>query len=460
MLFRRWHRKRRLLFILLAILLVFILFKVVSAKRQARNTLINSLIERRQSANTDSRTGSFWQKLKERFGQTGTVEVPVIAPSEVPEEFKSLYSLLDSRLTASSQKIDDSWDKSKYPVVYSAGLITANPNAGDLLLQPSTMSTTQKYLDRLAELGVKGVAIDINFPLLDPKFYSDQSKYQSYLNFYKQLFSEVEKRGMVVEVEVQPIFPNYSKLEVKPYYQSLTFDEYKFRVLEMLKTIAIELQPGFLTVANEPDTAAHNSGQPIGELNNYIGAVNYWVDGLNSAGLTKDIKLGAGFGTWYKDYKVATTRLSQLGNLDFINIHVYPIDGDLLDRAMEISDLAGQNGKKVAIHESWLYKWKIGEKSSGGIAAAGDIYGRDIFDFWSPLDQKFIGVLVKMGNYKRMEYVSFFWSNYFFNYFSFEEGSKIPSNQRMNKAMVEGAKAAVDGKITETGKFYQKLIKQ
>ena len=452
---RRLRRKKLLVGILIFILLLGF-FKIVSAKREAKLNFWKNLIEKRQETENSSQL-KWWQ----RFGKSKKDSIANTAPSEVPNEYKELYSLLDSKLTTSIKNIDSKWDGKKSNVVLSAGLITANPNAGDLLLQPSTLETTKKYLDRLQGLGVKGVAVDINYPLLDRKFYEggNESKYDSYLNFYKTLFSEIEKRGMVAEVEVQPIFPDYSTLDVKPYFKQLTFDEYKSRVLEMLKVVAVELEPAYLTVANEPDTAAHNSGQPLANLDNYIGAVEFWTNGLRDAGLAKNAKLGAGFGTWYKDYKKATPRLASLKNIDFINIHIYPVDGDLFERALEIADIAAQSGKSVAIHESWLYKWKLGERSSGGIAAAGEIYGRDIFDYWQPLDKKFIEAEVKMAHYKNMEYVSFFWSNYFFKYFTYEEGSKIPEKQRMTKGMIEGAKAAVSGDITETGKYYQELIK-
>ncbi len=375
--------------------------------------------------------------------------------SQVPTEYKELYSLLEGKLDSFNQKVDKQWDGKKHPVVFSAGLITANPNAGDVLLQKGTFDTSVKYLDRLQELGVQGVAVDINFPLLTPQFHSGNGKYEQFLDFYKRLFAEIQKRGLKSEVEVQAIFPNYSSLNVKPYYDSLNFDEYKKGKLEMMKLIARELKPDYLTVANEPSTEAANTGQPMGGLNEFIEAVDYYTKGLKTDGLDTNIKIGAGFGTWEKEYKEFTRRTSAIAEVDFLNIHIYPVDGGLMDRTLEIADIAHQNGKTVAIHEAWLYKWKLGEGKGQGIAAAGNIYARDIYSFWQPLDQKFLLALANMAHYKKMEYISPFWSNYFFMYENYAALKKAPG---MTYAIKEGAKAAQEGNTTETGLYYKQLI--
>lgn len=443
------HRPWRRRFFMGIILVIIILLLILVAARGRRN-----------------KEGRFGQRLRDYItnnqqtptvsSQTKTQSVTTSGP--VPTAYQTLYTLLEGKLDSFNQQVKGEWNGSKHPVVFMAGLITANPNAGDVLLQPSTFDTTAKYLDRLKELGAKGVAIDIDFPLLTSDFHQNDAKYNQYLDFYKRLFSEIEKRGLKSAVEVQAILSAYSTLNVKPYYQSLTFDEYKEGKLAMIKLIASELQPDYITVANEPSIEAANTGQPMNILENYIGAVTHYLDEVKAAGLDKNIKYGAGFGTWEKDYKNFSIRTSKIENLDFVNIHIYPVDFGLLDRALEISDIVIQYGKSLVLHEAWLYKWKLGEGRGQGIAATAEIYGRDAFSFWQPLDKKFLEAIVNLAHYKRFEYISPFWSNYLFSYMDYETAKNIPAKQRMIQGITTGAQGAVSGSTTETGLFYRQLI--
>jgi len=453
--FGPWRRKRRVFLIGIIFIIIIILLLLIVA-RGRRN-----------------REGRFGQRIRDYITNKKQEQTPTAAPltaapptetqtvitsGVVPSEYQTLYTLLEGKLDSFNQKVKESWNGSKHPVVFSAGLITANPNAGDALLQPSTFDTTVKYLDKLKSLGVKAVAIDINFPLLTPEFHQNEAKYNQYLDFYKRLFSEVRKRGLKTTVEVQAIFSYYSTLNVEPYYQSLTFDEYKKGKLAMIKLIASELQPDYITVANEPSTEAANTGQPMNLVENYIEAVTYYLNGVKAAGLDKDIKYGAGFGTWEKDYKNFSTRTAQIPNIDFVNIHIYPVDGGLLDRVLEISDIVIQNGKSLALHEAWLYKWKLGEGRGQGIAASSEIYGRDAFSFWQPLDKKFLEAIVNLAHYKKFEYISPFWSNFFFSYMDYDTAKNIPGRQRITQGITQGAQGAISGSITETGLYYKQLI--
>ncbi|MEK7116873.1 MAG: hypothetical protein AAB837_01780 [Patescibacteria group bacterium] len=377
-------------------------------------------------------------------------------PGSIPGQHQALYDRLEGKLDNFIAKVEARGNKSNSSVIYSAGLITANPNYGDLLLTPDIYDMSIKYIDQLKKIGVTGITVDINFPLLDPNFRNGE-KYQQFLDFYKKLSNEIKKRGLNLNIEVQPIFPDYSTLPVKQYYQGLTFDTYKQRVADMLVTIAKELQPHYLTVANEPDTAQANTGFPIGSLDNSLGMVNFFLNKLKDSGAS-NIKYGAGFGTWQKDYQTWTNRYTKETSLDFLNIHIYPADGDFLDRALAISDTAKQNGKSVAIHEAWLYKWQLGD--AAGIAVSKEVYSLDAYSFWAPLDQKFIQALVYLAREKQYEYVSPFFSNYFFGYLEYEQAKDMSAPNRLSAAVKQGIKDALSGKVSSTGEFYKKLIAQ
>jgi len=375
----------------------------------------------------------------------------------VPPEYQSLYSKLEARLSSFDKKLDSLSNGSRHPVVMSAGLVTANPNSGDALLTPETYDLSVRYLDSLLGLGVRGIALDINFPLLDPNFMGTE-KSNEYLNFYRKLVSEIKTRGLSISIEVQPVFPDFSPLPVRSYYQKLTFETYKTRVLAMLKTVAAELKPDYLTVANEPDTAAGNTGFPLDELDVSVEEVKLFVFELEKLGLGS-VKYGAGFGNWQKDYQAWAQEYSNIPELDFLNVHIYPADGDLLDRVLTISDMAKGKRKGLTVHESWLWKWQVGEHINN-IVAQGDIYARDTYSFWQPLDSKFVAILFKLGQVKKFDFISPFWSCYFFMYFDYAEVKNLPGKMLLGAALVKGATAALEGRITATGEAYRRLISE
>jgi hypothetical protein len=386
---------------------------------------------------------------------TGLRRVQSIGP--VPAKYKALYTRLEGRLATFTKKLDSISDGSAHPVIMSAGLVMANPNSGDALLTPQAYELSVRFLDSLHKLGVKGVALDINFPLLDPNF-RGTAKSNEYLSFYRKLISEIRKRDLSAVIEVQPIFPDFSRLPVRAYYQKLTLETYKTRVLAMLKAVAEELKPDYLTVANEPDTAAGNTGLPLDKLEVALDEVRFLLSGLKDLGLN-NIRYGAGFGNWQKDYQVWAQGYSDIPKLDFLNVHIYPADGDLLDRVLTISDIAKNRGKRLSVHESWLYKWQAEERIEN-IAAMADIYARDSYSFWQPLDIKFIEILFKLGQIKKFDFISLFWSCFFFTYFDYDEVKDLPGKTLMKESILNGAEAAREGKLTVTGEAYRKLITQ
>lgn len=430
------------------ILIVFlVIILVLAIVRSKRREVVGDALQKR----------GFFERI---FDRSGTPSSPILPGGtdvgSVPAEFQTLYSKLESKLNSFESKLDKEWDGSKSRTIFSAGLVTANPNSGDALLSSQAYDLTIEYLDSLEDLGVGGIGMDINFPLLDPNFRGPE-KSQEYLNFYKKLVGEIKSRDIALTIEVQPIFPDFSNLPVKQYYQGLTIETYKQRVAEMLKVIAVELRPEYLTVANEPSTAAGNTGLPLHQLEVAVDEVKFILAELKKLGLS-DVKYGAGFGNWQTDYQVWTQRYTELADLDFLNVHIYPADGDLLDRVLTIDDISQKNGKRLAIHETWLYKWQLGERS-GDIAASANVFARDAYSFWQPLDSKFLNVLFKLAHSRNLEYVSPFWSNFFFTYFDYNQVKDMSGRAMMKEAILQGAQAAKEGKITKTGEAYKDLIK-
>ena len=260
---------------------------------------------------------------------------------------------------------------------------------------------------------------------------------------------------MLLAIEFAAVFPDISPMPVAAYYKKLSLDEYKKRRLEMARVLINELKPEYLTLGNEPDTEAHNTGQPVNDAETYSQMIQFYTAELKRLPSTTT-KLGAGFGTWLKDYELWTRRYAAQTGLDFINIHIYPVMADLMDRALQIADVARQNGKGIVMHEAWLYKWQLGEDRGG--RNPNNIYSKDAYRFWYPLDQKFITAIVKMAHYKKFDYISPFWSNYLFAYLDYDQAKNLQAGERVKKAITTAVNSALAHQISPTGETYKRLI--
>jgi hypothetical protein len=66
------------------------------------------------------------------------------------------------------------------------------------------------------------------------------------------------------------------------------------------------------------------------------------------------------------------------------------------------------------IGESWLYKVSEEELQTG--VGFQEVFGRDAYSFWEPLDVLFMQTAVELAQASGVRLLSFFWSNYLFAY--------------------------------------------
>ncbi len=76
--------------------------------------------------------------------------------------------------------------------------------------------------------------------------------------------------------------------------------------------------------------------------------------------------------------------------------------------------MAHTAGKGASISEYWLHKSTSLSGFSGPDPLL-DVRARDTFSFWSPLDQQFLSMMIKLANYKQFDYISAFGFFYWFN---------------------------------------------
>ncbi len=382
-----------------------------------------------------------------------------------PASFRDLYVSHQQKLEAFDRKVTAQWNGQKSPVLWGAELLMANCNRGRALLEPAAREGILEEIAGLQALGVKAVTVCIGFPILYEPFYrfnGDPEDYARFIKFYRELAAEIHRRGLKLIVESSVLFPgSYSResgFKLAAYYRTLTGRQLADGRARNVVAIAREARPDFLNTGSEPDTQGKITGKLfLQDPGLYADMIAYFVRQLRQAGLS-DIPIGAGIGTWQPRGEAYLKALLATG-IDYLDLHVYAINRNYLDNAITYADMAQAAGKKVAMSEAWLLKTRDSEL--GGVSTTSDpsTFARDVYSFWAPLDQRFLGALIKYAYWKHLLYFSPFWSRYFWSYVDHEgAGDRGNADQVLQEATI-AARAAMRRKgLSSTGEFYRDAI--
>ena len=370
----------------------------------------------------------------------------------IPEKYKTVYKENQTVMNELRQRLESNSGKNPDACIYSTEIPHANCNRGPLLLTKSNWTESLLFLKQIKNLGFQAVTLDIHFPLLCASFHKTEQEYIAYLQYYKNLIQAIRNNGMKVYIESQTIFtqPEFSSLPVEEYYKTLTLEEYKKGRLETLIVISRELKPDYLTIGCEPSTEAKLSGQPFHEYEQYINFMKYLLEGLQDH--RSSLKLGAGFGTWEKEYIQFTRDYTQLLSLDFVNLHVYPLSGGQGNRMLQIAQACQRINRPILIEEAWLYKATSDElQESSDIASSAEFFSRDCYSFFQPLDEQFIQLMLLFSAKYPVACLNFFWSHYFFGYLQYENVADMTYPQLMKALNTEIYQNYHQSVITNTG---------
>ena len=372
-------------------------------------------------------------------------------PVSVPVAFQPLYGELQSLLETAQAEFA-SQDKQGQPPSLVVELLTANGNRGEDLLQPANLDSTRRFLDRFKELGAWGVSVQIVYPLLDPNF----PRHDEYLAFYRTVAADVRQRDLklIIETGAPFIGTEFSPLHID--YTGKTSQSYLQERLAQATTIAHELRPDYLCLAEEQMTERMLTGLNI--------TTDDYMSFLSSARATIEppsgVKLGAGSGSWEKPDLIQ--RVTQETSLDFVDIHIYPLSNGITDYLQVTADWASAArvaGKEAVIGEAWLYKVSVKELQAG--AGFQELFGRDVYSFWQPLDVLFMQTVVDMGRSTGIRYISFFWSRYLFGYVNYDSlppgttGAALQQTANMAEVI-----AFAHGELSAMGEAFQRLAAQ
>jgi hypothetical protein len=386
-------------------------------------------------------------------------------PESVPAEYRDLYAMMDAKIAAFEAKLGPAGNAAPADVAWGAELLTANCNRGRQLLDPRTLAATRLELTRLQSLGVKAVTVCIGFPLLYRPFFDfngDAEDYDRFVAFYRDLSADVHGRGMKLIVETSVLFGGvYSQgsgLRIQEYYPTLDAAQLAAGRAEVAKTIVREVKPDFLNLGSEPDTQARLTGRldfatPDGNARLLDGIVKQ----VRAAGVGRT-RLGAGVGSWQGRAGAYVAAICGAA-IDFVDLHVYPVNGEMLDRLIPLTEQAARCGKRVAISEAWLQKERDSELGAIDAAFDQEFYARDGFSFWAPLDQRFLAALVKFSRNNQLLYFSPFWSKYFWAYLDHAQAGALGKAELVQASSRAAGQAMLRGETSVTGEAYRRLIK-
>lgn len=388
---------------------------------------------------------------------TGTSSVPQLQPQpmpspEIPAEWKALYQELSAELKAFEDMVKKSWDGSRSQVTIAVELAYANGNAGEWLLSEQAWQYNLVLLDRLQEMGVKGVVIAAKFPLLEPDF----PRSVEYLEFFKEITAECRRRGLKVLVEGGAVFSGTPYSPVKVDWSKYSAEAFVKGLQNELLLIAKEVKPDYLNLTNEPLTQQWLTGFYISPAvwNSFV------ADTVRKIDRSSGVLIGAGIGTWEPAEYIEG--FFQIPGLDYIDLHIYPMHKNAfyIQRGLEYAQRAKSAGKRLTVSESWLWKAMPEELGAEGL---GDekIMNRDAYSFWEPLDIWFIRNMIDLADATGMDFVSFFWTRNFFAYLEYGPATKNLSTIEINRALNQaGLRNVLIGELNSLGKDFAALLYQ
>ena len=410
----------------------------------------------------------------------------------MPAQYETLYADLQGFISTNDSQISSAWDDSTYAVNYATELLSADGNGGFAILQPGVKAAMLEEVQAEHDMGATAVTVQTGFPIFDENLYiflgqtpaQAQQTVQTWIAYYTSVAQAIHGLGMKMIVEANPLLTiatgSANSIDASGYYKSLDLATYVQRRSAHNLLVAQTIKPDYLLLQTEPTTDAVNSqNQALSSVlsdpkadTDMIGEFVAALERAQVPGLHTTMPLGSGVGSWQGNWQAYVTDLATIPGLDKIDTHVYNLQPGLdeIGIAEQVADMAHSAGKGASISEYWLHK----STSLSGFAGSGDplldVRARDTFSFWSPLDQQFLSMMIKLANYKQFDYISAFGFFYWFNLIDYASltapcppaypASSASQNSACDSAIQtrqnQGARQALDNRqLSVTGQAYQ-----
>ena len=392
--------------------------------------------------------------------QTPLAEKPKQADAAIPDQFRPLYQNLDEALRQASQT---------YP--FKKG--NARPLVAPNLFMASSMfgpaaSDSQRWKDLLATLDAyKTMRMDAVFvQILAPDLILGDPG--ALLDFYQRLAREIHSRNMKLYVEHFVNVPFKPNTPSSPHALKDLQDDPQGRqdFLKIMEQESLliyrEIKPDYLTLIDEPESAIiqvlHLSFS-ADELANWVGEV---TTHLKSTGASPNTLLGAGAVTWETEDFVL--KFARQTNLDYVDIHLYAVKLKGEDQVAKLATLVrkireARPNIRITIGEAWLLKVGAGGPK---VTKYQEIFFRNNFSFWSPLDEQFLALLMGIAQKENISVVVPFFSQHFFTYYTFgdAESDKLPPGvgSSISVTWKKALKSIRNHQLSPTGKAMSAML--
>lgn len=326
-----------------------------------------------------------------------------------PPEYADMYASLSSNLDTWQAAVNALPPPVAGPApIFSGHVLAANGNRGTALLAPTTMPVVDLTLDRLKELGVGGVTVSVSFPLLN----ADYPNSASYRAFYETVAQHVRARGLALSVEQHIAFTGTPFSTIDFDFSQLSFAQFQSEFHTMAQLVIDHMHPDYLTLLSEPDTFASLTGYTqAGTPSGAVAMIETVVAGLQR-GTTK---VGAGSGSWLPNAPAYASAFAY-SSMDYLSLHIYPIAPGALSNAQAMVAAARAAGKPVVMDEAWMYKLGAGEPPPSDFNETAEVFKRDNYSFWSPLDSRFLGLIQQFARKNSLAWAAPFWTTFFWAY--------------------------------------------
>jgi len=374
----------------------------------------------------------------------------------VPSTFQDLYTELDNYLVNFNATLTANGSIQPYPVLWTGSLKAANGNIGPQLI--SGQSGMLLQLQALKALGAKAIMVQVGFPVLWAPFLTSQGQsYSAFAAYYQGVAAAVRQAGLKLVVEDDTLLTNdvQAGWGASAFYATLDWPSYQQARAQMALTVAQLMQPDYMVVIEEPSTEANNSGQT--QVNTPTGSASMLSQILTSVSQSgvPNLKVGAGVITTQQN---ALSFIQQYVALpvDFIDMHIYPINNSYLPIALQIASTAAAAGKPVSMSECWLTKVRDSELN---VVPMDTLRGRDPFSFWSPLDSYFIQTMQNLASYTQMIFMDPFGSEYFYVYQDYDTTQTLSPSQILDQEESLVSQANLQALYSSTGlSYYQSMV--
>jgi len=394
----------------------------------------------------------------------------------IPPVFQDLYNTLDHDLGDFNNALNGLWNGSKYPVLYAGELSNANSNNANLLTSSALLSV-QNQLSMLKALGVQAVAVEVSFPMLYEPFFSSQTEYEQYVSYYSQVATLVKQQGFKLIVESQSMIPGGNLgsgfgTQLATFYPTLNWTQYQAARAQTAQVVAQTMQPDYFVLQEEPDTEATQTGQTnVDTVSGATSMLDQTAASVLLAGVP-DMKIGAGVGTWltgfqgfidsYTDQQCSSTQPCVTVPLDFLDMHIFPINelglptnDNFWQNALTIVSVAQAAGKPVTLSQTWLRKVR---NSEWGVLSGNTQESREVFSFWEPEDEAFLQTIVNLANYSQMIFMNPWDSAEFSTYLTYSLVSTLSPGQLYSEEGSAASTALLQGLFSPTGLSYYNSI--